>query len=188
MRFLTGLLGSLANIVSRNSMLTLQAIQISRPTSTPHRYRAFLPPSTVVARRQHYVLGIDSLLRKLGVYGRFIVEDKQGIWNLRVCIGYRPPFWLITLAPWSLSLNAELSNISSLTGELGISITSGYVKVQNRVPIDSPFMVACRTGDIQLMRQSLRKGHGYVSDRSMCTGKTPLLVSLSTLEYIDISE
>ena len=55
---------------------------------------------------------------------------------------------------------------------------SECIRIQNRVSIDSPLMIACRNGDVELIRQHLVDGNGHVNDRTLCSGKTPLLVSL----------
>lgn len=51
-------------------------------------------------------------------------------------------------------------------------------RVQNQVPADSPIMVASRDGDVVRITQLLRERPEAVSDRTLCSGKTPLLVRL----------
>jgi hypothetical protein len=166
-------------------MLTLQAIQITRPTSTLRQQHAKPTGSIMTSKRQCHVLAVDSLLRSLGFYGYLVFDSRQESWILRVCVGYRPPLWLNIWTSWSVSCGAELTNSTISPSEFGFSITSGYVRVQNRVSIDSPFMRACRLGDVGLIIQSLTNGSGRLADRTTCTGKTPLLVSSTLSGYRD---
>jgi len=96
----------------------------------------------------------ESWVRWLGFYWKTTKTS--------LVLGYKFPTWL-----WGKSFDVELPR----------SIPS-YIRLQNRVLADSPLMLACRLGDVPLIRQHLYDGVGSVTDRDYCTGKTPLMVSL----------
>lgn len=57
-------------------------------------------------------------------------------------------------------------------------LTRVRVRVQNPVLKDSPFMKACATGDTSLISQYIKEDPELLNNRTTCSGKTPLLVSL----------
>ena len=61
---------------------------------------------------------------------------------------------------------------------INISILPGFIRVQNQVSVDSPFMKACATGDTLLISQYLKEDPELVNNRTICSGKTPLLVRI----------
>lgn len=119
------------------------------------------------------VLGADSWLRRFGLYGSFtVVSTSDEIRKTRVCVGYKLPTWVLSK---SIMFDIQFSSLGPC--ETGIRILSGTLRVQNQVLKDSPFMAACQKGDIQLIRQHLNDKSGFLGDRTICSGKTPLLVS-----------
>ena len=128
-----------------------------------------------------FVLGTDSWLRKLGFYGSITATataDKNKI--TRIYWGYKPPLWMLRK---DISFDVEFACLESCWSE--IHIRPGYIRVQNQVPANTPFMTACKGGNVALIQQYLREGNGSVGDRVICSGKTPLLVNTSTC-YRDI--
>ncbi|KAK3361617.1 ankyrin repeat-containing domain protein [Lasiosphaeria ovina] len=79
-----------------------------------------------------------------------------------VFLGFKFPAWL-----WAKSFDVGFQ-----------VLIPGMVRAQNRVPIDSPLMVACRNGDVPQIRQHLRDGVGALGDRTSCTGRTPLMTAI----------
>jgi len=161
------------NLSSRNTILALHAINRQNQAT-----RLEQPHTESVALAQiqgfrSWVLTVDSFLRNLGFYGYFVLDSNCPRWTARACVGYRTPEWL---SSWSVSCGLELTSSALSSKELGISITSGYMRIQNRVSINSDFMRACQRGDVELVRQNLANGTGSVRDRTVCLGKTPLLV------------
>lgn len=117
------------------------------------------------------VVETDSFLRKLGLYGSFVRSSTQDcISKYRFRLGYQFPTWF-----WRRSLDFDLQ-LASMPSGLGLEVLPGYIRLQNRVPENFPFMVACRNGDIALIKQHLNDGTGDVHDRTICTGTTPLMV------------
>lgn len=128
-----------------------------------------------------FVLGADSWLRKLGFYGSITATataDKNK--TTRIYWGYKPPLWMLRK---DISFDVEFACLESCWSE--IHIRSGYIRAQNQVPANTPFMTACKGGNVALIQQYLREGNGSVRDRVICSGKTPLLVNTSTC-YGDI--
>lgn len=100
-------------------------------------------------------------LRQLGFYGTVHTRSySQCRLDADIFLGYQFPTWL-----WSKSIDLQLQ----------IRIPS-FIRMQNRVPADSPFIVACRQGDTDRIRQHLADRSGSVGDRLICTGETPLMV------------
>lgn len=137
------------------------------------RYQTPNPPTKPTSRRRFALLSVDSVLRKAGFYGHFIFKSSKNDTKRQriLCVGFCLPSWMTSK---SLSLEVELTSLS-ISQEL---ILSKRIRIQNRVSIDSSFMTACRNGDAQLIRQHLADGKGHVNDRTLCSGKTPLLASL----------
>ncbi|KAI9891583.1 MAG: hypothetical protein M1814_002517 [Vezdaea aestivalis] len=118
------------------------------------------------------VINSDSYLRKLGLYGSFTLATRTGEeCQAQIQFGFELPTWLYT---GSVDIQVEISRLTAQ--EFGIKLSRGEIKVQNRVPDDSPFMMACRNGDIELIRQHLQERTGNIRSRTMCTGSTPLLL------------
>jgi hypothetical protein len=109
------------------------------------------------------VLGVGSMLRRLGFYVEITTRSSsQHFFAASVYLGYKLPGWL-----WARSFDVEF----------GV-VVPRLIRSQYRVPLDSPFLEACRNGDVWQIRQYLCDGVGSVGDRAMCNGMTPLLVSL----------
>ena len=122
---------------------------------------------------------VDSWLRRLGFYGSITFLSTMDDLNLtRIILGYNVPIWnrAVTL----LLQLAFLGNCWS-----NISILPGYIRIQNRVPMESRFMTACRKGDVEHIRQCLdEEGMQILDNRTTCSGKTPLLVyCITTIIY-----
>ena len=118
------------------------------------------------------ILEIDHWLRQLGFIGSVTrittIDDRH---NTRISIGYKLPTWISTKV---FSVEMHWSYLERHLNE--ISILPGYIRVQNQVRSDSPFMIACKASDVRLIRQCLENGSGCVRDRTICSSKTPLLV------------
>ena len=118
------------------------------------------------------ILEIDHWLRQLGFFGsvtRITTTDERH--NTRISMGFKLPTWISAKA---FSVEMHWSYLERYLNE--ISVLPGYIRVQNQVRSDSPFMNACRASDVRLIRQCLENGSGCVRDRTICAGKTPLLV------------
>lgn len=85
-------------------------------------------------------------LQQFGFYGRVHSSHSQSLLDANIFLGYQFPTWL-----WSKSIEFELQ----------LRIPS-FLKMQNRVLADSPWMVACRQGDIDRMRQHLADNQGQL--------------------------
>lgn len=161
-------------ILSRYSLLACLMIKRGGEIEPNTSYvRSCARVDIPLAQYWSIVLGVDSWLRKLGIYGSFVFTSniRSDSWKSKIEVGYIPPAWLCSR---SISLDVQLSSIAA--GQLGIQILPGSIRVQNRVPLDSPFMTACRRGDVRLIQQHLASRTGFVGDRSTCTGQTPLMV------------
>ncbi|OKL59087.1 hypothetical protein UA08_05842 [Talaromyces atroroseus] len=103
-------------------------------------------------------------LRQYGFYGTLKIRQShsQHLLDTHILLGYKFPAWL-----WSKSIDIELK-----------FQLPRCIRMQNRVPVDSPFIVACRNGDVQRIRQSLADKPGSVGDRLSCTGETPLMLTI----------
>jgi hypothetical protein len=130
------------------------------------------PGPLVAGRKTYYSLAIaaNTWLRSLGFFGALTKIDGENGWQSRLRVGFQFPPWLLSK---SVSLDFQLESIAD---QQGLQILPGSIQLQNRVPIDSPFLQACLKGNVELIEQHLRNGTGRVSDRSMCEGRTPLLV------------
>ncbi|KAF3399279.1 hypothetical protein DPV78_006258 [Talaromyces pinophilus] len=126
-------------------------------------------PVAGVMSKSQYMVYSWPWLRRLGLYGTFKSRSySQCLLDADIYLGYQFPTWL-----WSKSIDFQLQ----------IRIPS-FIRMQNRVSAESPFMVACRQGDIDRMRQHLADKSGSVADRLSCTGQTPLMLSIES-ENID---
>ena len=123
------------------------------------------------------ILGVDHWLRNLGIFGSYSYIFGAGRWERNLKIGLNMPTWL-----WLKTVLVELRLTNHAPGVSGFRLLPSEIRLQNRVPIESPFMVACRNGDVELIRQYLNMGMGQVHDRTICSGQTPLLVSYLLLE------
>lgn len=117
----------------------------------------------------------NSLLRTSGLYGWLITEGCKGDMGNRtlICLGLCFPLWLMLVA-----ITLEFSITSAPTPNNWPFRWS--LQVQNRVLIDSPLMKACQQGNVSLIRQILEEGSGSINDRTICSGKTALLVTTSS--------
>ncbi|KAI1736088.1 ankyrin repeat-containing domain protein [Xylaria scruposa] len=119
------------------------------------------------------VLNSDSIWRRLGVSGAFsYVKDAQGHWKSHWLLGFQPPW------SWMQSVLFQIEFANRSDGASGVRITSGHLYLQNRISVDHPFMRACRSGDIALMRQCLDDQPWVIRDRCITTGETPLLLAI----------
>lgn len=118
------------------------------------------PPVALAMTKSRYMVYSWPWLQQFGFYGRVHSSHSQSLLDANIFLGYQFPTWL-----WSKSIEFELQ----------LRIPS-FLKMQNRVLADSPWMVACRQGDIDRMRQHLADKSGSVGDRLTCTGQTPLMV------------
>jgi len=136
-------------------------------------YQTPNPLTKPTSRCRFSLLSVDSVLRRAGFYGHFIFTSSENDTKRKriLCVGFCLPSWMTSK---SVSLEIELTSFS-ISQEL---MLSECIRIQNRVSIDSPLMTACRNGDVELIRQHLVDGNGHVNDRTLCSGKTPLLVSL----------
>ncbi|KAI0465779.1 ankyrin repeat-containing domain protein [Xylaria cf. heliscus] len=120
-----------------------------------------------------FVLNSDSLWRWLGFSGAFsCVKNGQGGWRSRLSLGFQPP------CSWVQSVQFQLSLANRSDGTSGIRITSGHLYLQDRISSDHPFMIACRNGDIALMRQCLDDQPWAMRSRCITTGETPLILAI----------
>ncbi|KAK0638925.1 ankyrin repeat-containing domain protein [Cercophora newfieldiana] len=112
---------------------------------------------------RYTVLGLGPALRWMGFYGEIAARSSpQHLLAASVYLGYKFPSWL-----WARSFDVEF----------GIFIPR-LIRPQRRVPLNSPFLNACRNGDLWQMRQFLCDGVGLIGDRAMCNGVTPLLLAI----------
>ncbi|KAJ6036180.1 hypothetical protein N7540_000459 [Penicillium herquei] len=125
---------------------------------------------------QESKIGIDSWLRKFGLYGSFslVSGTKNTEWKSRVRICFKPPRWILSK---SIAIDLQFAR-AELLGD-GIHFLPGSICLQNQVPLTSPLMSACASGDIKLIKQHLVVGTGQLGDRAICCGKTPLLLKLA---------
>lgn len=118
-----------------------------------------------------HVLPEDCWLRRWGFYGSVnTVSTTDDVDTLQIHVGYKLPSWTGKVISAYLQF-ARLQFGSS------ICILPGYIRVQNQVPLESRFMSACRGGDVSTIEECLRNNAGVLYDRTICRGKTPLLVS-----------
>lgn len=96
--------------------------------------------------------------------------DTESIFQIQ--LGFKMPSWLYS---GSVDLRAEFTRLSEQ--QIGIKILESEIKIQSRVPMDSSFMIACKSGNVKLIKQHLLEKTGSVRDRTLSTGSTPLLVS-----------
>ncbi|CAI6286616.1 unnamed protein product [Periconia digitata] len=117
------------------------------------------------------VYAIDPWLRWLGFYGVFSwFTDRQRHRYLQMFIGYKLPVF-----GKCLSLYTQLSWSTS-----HVSIQPCHIRLQNRIPIDSPFLTACRKGDARMIKQLVDADGWLVNTRSSCKGVTPLLLAIDS--------
>ena len=127
--------------------------------------------SSLVSEHRISLIRADSLLRKLGFFGCFVTV-LQGHESKQIKrIGFCPPPWLFSS---TTSLELEISR--TLTNYSSFLSSSWRLVVQNRVSKSSRFMLDCRKGDLEGIKQALRDGTGSLHDRTICRGQTPLLV------------
>ncbi len=130
-------------------------------------------PTSHAVKSRSSLLHSESLLRKPKFYGWVVGEDcreqegSQTTTSLGVCL----PAWLL-FPSFSLALNLITSSLKD-----GWSIRWG-IHVQYRVPNTAPIMRASQEGDVALIRQILIEGRGGLNDRTICLGRTPLLVRM----------
>ena len=136
------------------------------------RRSLFVVPSSIYRRLA--VIRADSWLRSFGFYGSFCpASTSDGSKRARIVFGFKP---FVQLCKKSLHLHVEL--VALFSQELALKILPGAMTLQNRVSHDSQFMIACRKGDVKLIQQHLTAHAGSVHDRTICTGTTPLMVTL----------
>lgn len=157
----------LATNSNSNLRTTTELRQCPRISGQRHIYNLFIES--------------DSWMRNIGLYGSFTTVYEPSGWQARLQVGFRFPVWLF----WKdISINLQLANLR--LGQQGISILPSSIRMQNRVPIDSPLLSACLNGKTEEIKQLLRDHAGNVDDRSLCTGQTPLLVSFEAISKGDL--
>ncbi|KAI0105009.1 ankyrin repeat-containing domain protein [Nemania sp. FL0031] len=142
-----------------------------------------IQPETYASDRRLALCQINSIVlenhstwRWMGFLGAFTYAvDVQHQWRSRLVFGFQPPTWT-----WLQSMVFQLDLAAPLNGASGFRITSGHLYLQNRVPVDSPFMAACQRGDIFLMKQYLTDQPWALRDKTISTGETPLLLSIKS--------
>ena len=128
-----------------------------------------------MSKWHNQIIGTTSWLWKFGFYGSFTAISRADKFNKsRITVGSKLPTWV---ASKSVILEVQFSNFQSL--DSGFRILPGYFQVQNQVPLCSSFTIACRAGDVQLIRQHIAEKPGLTSDSTICSGKTPLLVGIA---------
>jgi hypothetical protein len=161
-------------------LLLFQSPQKSNDADTPRaeRSQGRKPVTDIIS----FVLATDHWLRSLGFFGSYNYISGPHHWRREFKFGIHLPTWLCLK-----SILIELQLASAPAGISGIRLLPSQICLQNRVPRDSQFMVACRNGDVPLMLQHLKEGTGRVHDRTICSGKTPLLVRhISVLQFCRI--
>lgn len=140
---------------------------------SPQRPLQYLPQMVHYTMRSRIsLLRTHSFLRNHGFYSWLIKESRAESADSQTtfCLGFGFPAWL--RIPW-ISLALVFITVF-LKHEWRIQWS---LRVQRRVSVQSPLMKACAGGDVALMRQLLNSGQGSIDDRTMCLGRTPLLVS-----------
>jgi hypothetical protein len=150
--------------------------QSSRLSTSPADCHTSVSANFITSWRT-LVLEVDSWLRDLGFFGSYANGQlTSGRQKTRIVFGYNFPSWLC-----AKTFYLDIRYVTKIARNLDLQILPGRIRVQNRVSSDSPLMMACRRGDVPLIEQCIREGSGNVNDRTICTGSTPLLVSI----YLD---
>jgi hypothetical protein len=161
-------------------------MRCGRGTRCPRlRHCAHADAHRGTARHWTLLLTNNSLLRKLGFYGSLSMTSSDEFWHARLQLGYNLPMWFLSK---SLSIYFHLASVGM--EEIGCQVLPGHIRLQNRVPFDSPFLRACRQGDTKLINQHLLHRTGSVNERAWCSGRTPLMVCRARLQsktFVDIS-
>ncbi|KAF2796340.1 ankyrin [Melanomma pulvis-pyrius CBS 109.77] len=145
---------------------------IQKPTGSP--IARHCTKSTLKVAPRSYVLVPDSWLRKLGFYCSVTILVTPGdVKTTKILLGYKFPIWFSHKA---ISIYFQLA-WSTLCN---ISIMPGYIRVQNQVALGSPFMGACERGDVRLISQYVREDPEILNNRTICSGKTPLLLAIAS--------
>jgi hypothetical protein len=149
-----------------------EAIRRLPATYGSQSQRSRICSANLLETKRYSLLRVDSWLRMLGIYGHFVLKKEQRKTEERTVWGFQKPEWLGSPTTYELSLTSFLNGKKK-----GPQIWS--LASYNRVPSNSPFMVACRRGDLDMIKQHLRNGTGSIMDQTACLGRTPLLVSIS---------
>lgn len=154
---------TLGTICRKTNLLALKYHSTALQQASSGNKKAKTGPLSVpvATTKSKYMVYSWPWLRQLGFYGRVHTSSySQCFLDADIFLGYKFPAWL-----WTKSIEFQLQlRIPSL------------IRMQNRVLVDSPWMIACRQGDIDRMRQHLADKSGSVGDRLSCTGQTPLMV------------
>ena len=130
------------------------------------------PP--LIAPPKGYIIAINACLKRIGFFGSLnILSTAADLSSIQIYFGYKFPSWVGKAL--SVYLQFSLSRWSSGLGE--IAIRPGYIRLQNQVSLHSRFMQACQSGDLQEIRECVEGNYAGLNDRTLCTGRTPLLVS-----------
>ncbi|KAF2476990.1 ankyrin [Lindgomyces ingoldianus] len=114
-----------------------------------------------------YVLQKDTVWGRLGlIYSSSLRVGAEGDQRRSYLVGFRLPKWLSQWFSWQ-DISYQLR-------------FSGIICYQKRVPLDFPFLVACKAGDLTLITQYIINDHELVNCRSSCSGKTPLLLAIES--------
>ena len=138
------------------------------------------PYTTVISQRSRKsFLNPASAFRQAGLYSWLTKEERVASASYTVfCLGACFSFWLVLV---SVSLECALTNYSHQNGWS----LQWNIRIQHRVQTDAPLMMACRSGDVPLIQQILKEGRGSLNDRTICSGKTALLVRLRASESMN---
>ncbi|TRX91560.1 hypothetical protein FHL15_007565 [Xylaria flabelliformis] len=162
-------------LTCRNAMILRVESRQRQPKTEQKQTK---PWSAIASRRairqiNFAFLNSDSIWRRLGVSGALsYVKDDQGHWKSHWLLGFQPPW------SWMQSVLFQIDFANRSDGASGVRITSGHLYLQNRISTDHPFMRACQSGDIDLMRQCLDDQPWVIRDRCITTGETPLLLAI----------
>jgi len=157
-----------ANFPLRRLSWIMYETSISAPSQVQYHNPK---PSRRVSVWSH-VPRTDAYLRALGFYWTVTyTKTSDGAKKTQILLGFKMPHYV----PWkSMSVLLEYNHFLN-----GTSKFSQQFFVQNQLPEDSPFMLACAKGDMTFVKQSLQQDGSLIRSRTICTGKTPLLVSSS---------
>ncbi|KAI1770949.1 ankyrin repeat-containing domain protein [Hypoxylon cercidicola] len=170
----TSLMEIIQILTWRNVALLLAETRQKQDVDHLDRRRNLVTRKIALRKIYSVLLDHDNWFRKLGFSGAYSsVYDIQRRWSSTISLGYQPPTWM-SLS--SILIELKLAGLPD--GMTGFKIVSGNITIQNRVPISSPFMAACKSGDIAMMKQCLGEQPWAIGNRSICTGKTPLLLAI----------
>ncbi|KAI0377677.1 ankyrin repeat-containing domain protein [Hypomontagnella monticulosa] len=147
-------------IILKVSIITCQA---SSSIANHHTSRSRSGPRNQQSRHKATFVSLSPWLMRMGFYANLVTRSSRRCWiEAYVSLGYKFPSWFLA---------------KSIDFEFRFSLPR-YITLQNRVNISSSFMTACSQGNVCKIRVCLAERSGSVRDRSLCTGKTPLLLAV----------